>query len=232
MRFIGTAAATVLLFASLACAEQGASTNIIMKSVTQTLTFGAYSANWFTFVDQTGLPKIRVTLQVSGVDMTNWGDQGDQGYWMGIGFGAQNMTNADIVMCQLFFTGLTSSDQFFCSSYYSAGYGDPTPDAYNTISNNATLNTFYTLNGIQYGTFSTTFDRPLFTIGETDYNIMMKTTINAIWAHGQVLSSAITPHTPTKRGSFRMYIPSFQSAMSLAALSCVAALTLVSSLLI
>ena len=230
MKFFGTAAFVMLL--TLANAQQEAPPSIIMQSAAQTLTFGAYSATWFTFVDQTGLPKIRVILQVSGVDMTNWGDQGDQGYWMGIGFGAQNMTNADIVMCQLFFTGLTSSDQFFCSSYYSTGYGNPTPDANNIISNNATVNTYYTLNGVQYGTFKTIFDRPLSTIVETDYNFLMKTTVNAIWAHGQVLSSAISPHTPTKRGTFRMYIPSFQSAMSLAALSGVAALTLVSSLLI
>ena len=113
-----------------------------MQSDSVTATFGTYSATWFTFVDQTGWPKIRVQLQVTGVDMTNWGTQGDMGYWMGIGFGTPNMTNADIVMCQLFFTGLSSSDQFFCSSYYSTGYGMPTPDSISLIANNNTITTY------------------------------------------------------------------------------------------
>ena len=150
MRFICTA---LMLLLGQALAQQEDPPQIIMQSVTETATFGAYTATWFTFVDQSGQPKIRVQLQVSGIDMTNWDTQGDMGYWMGIGFGATNMTDADLVICQLFFTGFTSSDLFFCSSYYSTGYGMPSADSNNIISNNNTVNTYYTSNGHQYGTF-------------------------------------------------------------------------------
>jgi hypothetical protein len=51
--------------------------------------------------------------------MTGWNSQGEIGYWMGIGFGSSTMTMADIAICTLRFTGLTSDDQFFCSDYSS-----------------------------------------------------------------------------------------------------------------
>ena len=155
-----------------------------MQSTPQTQAFGNYQATWFTFVDQTGLPKIRVQLQVSNVDMTGWNTQGEIGYWMGIGFGAQNMTNADLVICELLFTGTTSGDQAFCTGYYSTGDGTPSLDTYDNIANNNTVTTYTTVNGVQRGTFQTTFDRVLSSSQPNDYSFYMKMTIDAIWAHG------------------------------------------------
>jgi hypothetical protein len=72
------------------------------------------SASWFTFVDQTSLPKVRVSLTITGVNATSWlaNTQGDLGYWVGIGFGSQVMGTTDIVLCEFHYTGNPAVDQF------------------------------------------------------------------------------------------------------------------------
>lgn len=108
----------VLLYTS-----QAAST-IIFQSATSAAIFTTdYEAEWFTFVDEEGLPKIRVSVTISNVDSTDWGTQGNMGYWLGIGFGSKNMVDADVIMCAFRYTGTSSSDQFSCFDFYSTEEG-------------------------------------------------------------------------------------------------------------
>ena len=71
-----------------------------MQSAISTIQFSpTYAAEWFTFVDQSAQPKIRVKLTKSNIVGTNWGTQGEEGYWLGIGFGQTQMSGSDIVLC-------------------------------------------------------------------------------------------------------------------------------------
>ena len=45
---------------------------------------------------------------------------------MGVGFGVQNMINADLVMCELRFTGTSNQDQFQCYNRFSHAHERPT----------------------------------------------------------------------------------------------------------
>ena len=50
----------------------------------------AYSASWYTYSDPTvnsGAYMIRLTLQYVGFDKTSWSTQGNNGIWLGIGYG-------------------------------------------------------------------------------------------------------------------------------------------------
>lgn len=92
-----------------------------------------YSAEWFTFYDEESLPKIRVSLTIKNVDMTDWGTQGNMGYWLGIGFGSQSMVDADIVMCAFRYTGTSSNDQFSCFDFHATEEGAPYLDDVDNI---------------------------------------------------------------------------------------------------
>lgn len=85
--------------------------DIVFQSASSTATFTPLlSAEWFTFVDGDNLPKIRVSITVKDVDITDWGTQGNMGYWVGMGFGSQVMTDADIVMCAFTYSGAAAND--------------------------------------------------------------------------------------------------------------------------
>ena len=36
---------------------------------------------------------------INNVDATSWDNQGEMGYWVGVGFGKTVMTGSDIVLC-------------------------------------------------------------------------------------------------------------------------------------
>lgn len=75
------------LFGALSTAQIIPS-QIIVQSAPQTLALSAnYKADWFTYSDQNGEIKMRVTLTIQNVDATTWDTQGEMGYWLGIGFG-------------------------------------------------------------------------------------------------------------------------------------------------
>ena len=83
-----------------------ANADIIAQSDTSTYQFSTdFSAEWFTFFDETSQPKIRVKLIMNNVDATTWNSQGEMGYWIGIGFGSAIMDGSDIVICQFKNTG-------------------------------------------------------------------------------------------------------------------------------
>ena len=73
---------------------------IIVSSTTETLALNQnYQAEWFTYSDQNGQIKMRVSLTIGNVDASSWDLQGEMGYWLGVGFGTTGMTGSDIVLC-------------------------------------------------------------------------------------------------------------------------------------
>ena len=131
-----------------------------------------YSASWFTFVDQTSLPKVRVSLTITGVNATSWlvNTQGDLGYWVGIGFGAQVMGTTDIVLCEFHYTGNPAVDQFQCTDRQSVGYSEPIFDTNNIVNVNTVVS--YTTSGSDtLATLTAVFDRLLDTTLPNDFKL-------------------------------------------------------------
>ena len=69
-----------------------------------------------------------MTLTIINVNATAWDSQGEQGYWLSVGFGKTVMIGSDIVLCQLKFTNNTAVDKFLCSDRYATGRSLPLED--------------------------------------------------------------------------------------------------------
>jgi hypothetical protein len=109
----------------------------------------------------------------------------------------------------------------------------PDLDSFDSIDDIETTNTFTTVNGVQYGTFSATFDRLLNTGQADDFIFRMNSQIDAIYAHGPILSNMIQAHDQNTRGSFLMLIPSFlNSALTLGKNSLLALLAVSSGVIL
>ena len=73
---------------------------IVSSSRTYTETFTSdFEAEWFSYYDEHGDLRLRMTLSVEGVDMSTWDTSGNYGYWVGVGFGYTVMANSDIILC-------------------------------------------------------------------------------------------------------------------------------------
>ena len=70
------------------------------------------SGEWVTNNDD-NLNKLRFTLRGTAIDFSNWTIDGQQGFWMGLGFGNSNMNGTDMITCSIPFTN-TDNDTFIC----------------------------------------------------------------------------------------------------------------------
>jgi hypothetical protein len=148
-----------------------------------------------------------MTLSITGVDTSAWTTDGSYGYWLAVGFGTKVMTGSDIVLCALYYTN--SGSTFTCDDRSSSGYSRPTLDTTNNVVSYSSSNTF----GSGTASLSATFTRLLNTEDTTDYTISNDGgNINAIFAHGSIISSSIRIHSSSNRGSFSMTIPSLTSS--------------------
>ncbi len=80
------------------------------------------------------------------------------------------------------------------------------------------MNSFMTINSIKTGDLHVSFERSL-NSGDSanDFKLTKGETIDAIWAHGIIIGGVPQYHSSStmNRGSFRMLIPSFDSASAL-----------------
>ena len=159
---------------------------------------------------------MRVALTIGNVDASSWDLQGEMGYWIGVGFGTTAMAGSDIVLCQFRHTGNNNVDKFLCSDRKSSGRSMPVEDAEDNVDDIETIATYATVNGKQIATLKATFDRLLDTLDITnDFKIRQSSTIDAIWAHGQILGNTVQMHGGNSaggRGVVRMFIPSLNGA--------------------
>ena len=139
---------------------------IVLQSATQTLQFGStLTASWFTFVDETNVAKLSVTLKADNVDASTWDNQGEMGYWMGIGFGQTVMLNSDIVLCLFKYTNNAAVDKFLCQdSNATVKYSQPVLDAKDNVDNEVTV---FSMDGNKKASLQVTFERLLDTL-DTD----------------------------------------------------------------
>ena len=75
------------------------------------------------------MAKIRINLSVVNVNASAWNNQGETGYWLGIGFGQKLMNGADVVMCAFQYSGNSAVDQFLCTDNTATGYTLPSIDS-------------------------------------------------------------------------------------------------------
>ena len=137
------------------------------------------------------------------------------GYWLSVGFGKTVMRNSDIILCQYKYTGNTATDKFLCSDRNATGYFLPTLDAVDNCDDISTGFTMTTVGNQKTAQLTVVFERDLDTLDlVNDFRMKKDQTIDAIWAHGQILGNTPQSHgsLSTSRGSYRMFIPGFDSA--------------------
>ena len=129
------------------------------------------------------------------------------------------MAGSDIVLCQFRHTGNNAVDKFLCSDRKASGRSLPTEDAKDNVDDIETVATYATVNGKKVATLVTSFDRLLDTLDlDGDMRIKQSSTIDAIWAHGQILGNQVQMHGRSSaggRGVLRMMIPSLNGAFGL-----------------
>lgn len=138
---------------------------------------------------------MQVTLSIQGLDYSSWSNQGQDGVWLGIGFGSQVMVGADMVMCQFTFSGENAADVFICTDRYASAYAIPPLDTTKDVFDVETLKTFNSVT--KTCSLSATFKRKLNTLDTSgqDYKLRNGDTIDAIWAWGYIQSNLPNGHT-------------------------------------
>ena len=110
-------------------------------------------------------------------------------------------------------------DKFLCSDRKASGHSLPVEDDLDNVDDIDTTATYSTVNGKKVATLAATFDRLLDTQDTVnDERLRQSSTIDAIWAHGQILSNTAQMHgsyAQGGRGVFRMMIPSLNGAFGL-----------------
>ena len=118
------------------------------------------------------------------------------------------MLDSDIVVCSFKYTA-QSTDSFSCTDRYgTTAKATPALDTTDDVTDDSTTTSYDS--DTETVELTAVFYRELNT-GDTTYDIILTDgdTIDAIWAHGQIISNTIQSHssTSTKRGDFRMAIP-------------------------
>lgn len=179
-------------------------------STTRIMNFtNTFSMEYFTH-NEGGILKVRFTLRILSVDITSWKSQGQNGVWVGIGFGQQQMLGSDIVQCHLRFTGDVNVDKFICNDRYASAYSLPPLDTQRdtidikTQMNLKPANSF----GTKLADFVAVFDRPCNTGDSQDQYLLTSSQNQMIWAYGPLSNDQPQVHGSTNndRGAGQFYI--------------------------
>ena len=76
-----------------------------------------FTVTYFTH-NINGVMSVRFHLRLDGVDISNWTNSGQNGIWLGLGFGSSVMLNTTMIQCQLMYTGNKAIDKFICNDRY------------------------------------------------------------------------------------------------------------------
>eukprot|EP00347_Sterkiella_histriomuscorum_P019931 403339755 len=211
---------TIALFALLQNINQSQAADVkstlIYKNFTETTVNNkeAYSAEYHELDQQDGYWRALITLRIKNLDYSTWSTQGQDGVWLGIGFGANVMLGTDIIMCQFLFSGIASTaDKFICTDRVANEYALPTVDNQDDVDDVLTQVLFDPIT--KTCELAATFKRKLNTGDPNgqDYTMRDGDTFNAIWGWGNIFSNIPNGHTSSssKRGSFRMQLSSLRS---------------------
>ena len=130
---------------------------------------------------------IQIKLTITDLDYSSWSTQGQDGVWLGIGFGSDVMSGADIIQCQFLFSGISASNNFICSDRIGTTQSNPGLDSVKDVTDIETTRSYDDVNKL--ATLSAKFSRKLDTkdVNE-DYRMRDGDTFDAIWAWGEISS--------------------------------------------
>src|SRR4051812_4864914 len=100
------------------------------------------NATWYTIRGWEDDGYFEMSFTVSNLEYDQWSTTGEDGYWIGIGFGSLTMSGADIVLCKFLFTN-SSSDSFTCNDRSGNGHTEPTIDSFDFINDNPVSTTVW-----------------------------------------------------------------------------------------
>ncbi|CDW84983.1 UNKNOWN [Stylonychia lemnae] len=170
-----------------------------------------YSAEWDT-IDDSGTLRLKITLRMKDLDITSWRTQGDNGLWMGIGFGSTQMAGSDLALCTIAYTN-SSQDSFVCEDRYSEARGQTILDQSrqivdlpNGVGSTAEFDPiqnkyFYTTEATFKRNFVNTDPNP-----DEDKQLIFDSNVDIIWAYGQMSSGTANYHS--QRGIDKIYLSS------------------------
>lgn len=120
-----------------------------------------YHLEYFTH-NAGGVTKVRFTLRLEDYDISNWRTQGQDGIWLGIGYGGIVMDGADITQCEFKYTNNPNVDKFICNDRYGVAKNAPIYDSLrNTIDISTQVIKKNVSSTVTTATFIATFDRPV-----------------------------------------------------------------------
>ena len=132
-KLFGAAAVPLLLVASMFTSTAWGQAMTLQSATRYMDLTSKYHLEYFTH-NEGGVIKIRFTLTLEDVDITNWKTQGQDGIWLGIGYGKSVMDGADIVQCEFKYTNNPTVDKFNCNDRYGVAKNAPIFDSIrNTI---------------------------------------------------------------------------------------------------
>ena len=151
-------------------------------------------------------------LQISNLDYSAWATTGQDGVWLGIGFGSTVMKGADFIICEFSFTGTSNINNFRCTDRIATSSSRPFVDSVEDVTTLNTTRVYDEANKL--ATLSTTFSRKLNTLDTNqDFLLTNGQSLSAIWAWGAMSSTTILNHgsSALKRNTFTMKLNALNS---------------------
>ncbi|CDW71904.1 UNKNOWN [Stylonychia lemnae] len=167
--------------------------------------------------------KVIMTLVLNNYDISSWSSaNGQQGVWLGIGYGSKTMTNTDMVTCRYYYTN-SQSDIFHCSDQYtdnSRGRFNDTTQSIQNVKTNSNPIIKTAGQTLTKANFSVSFER-LFATKDLNSDYVLSPKIEfSIYAFGSISGGAVQPCTAANRGFKYLdlsqgYIESFSTSANI-----------------
>lgn len=196
-----TSITTIALFALVlnlnrAVTVEPVYSQMVWKNFTETTVNNrvAYSAEYQELDESDGFWRVYITLRIKNLDYSTWSTQGQDGVWLGIGFGANVMLGTDIIMCQFLYSG-KDTDKFVCTDRMANAYAMPTIDTQDDVHDVLTQTEYDPVT--KTCELAATFKRKIDTKDPNgqDYIIRDGEMLDAIWAWGYIYSNTPNGHT-------------------------------------
>ena len=102
-----------------------------------------------------------MNLTIWDIDASAWDTSGNDGYWMGVGFGGKVMAGTDIIICGFTYTNNNQVDKFKCTDNKAIGRYYPPLDPIQNADDVNCSTSYYDVNGRTLGFFTARFERLL-----------------------------------------------------------------------
>lgn len=152
-----------------------------------------YSVDYLVNDTNKDNPVLKMTLKLENYDIsTLTGTDGKTGLYLGVGFGTQLMSNADIIMCTYSYKNL-ATDKFACVDLYTDADRAATVDPDQHVNDVVSGPGLVKASKQTKANFQVTFTRPFATGDANDYQIR-NNKIDLIWSIGQIVNGNPVQH--------------------------------------